>query len=89
MQWDINPGKSSKRPGPQRGFGLTGGKKIIIIFWQLTTAAQDAFKGLGFGNMGLPSVLICSLSFWGLPQRNIHRGELVNAVHGRVAVHHS
>lgn len=27
MQWDINPGKSSKRPGPQRGFGLTGARE--------------------------------------------------------------
>lgn len=26
-RWDINPGKSSKRPGPQRGFRLTGGLK--------------------------------------------------------------
>lgn len=55
----------------------------------ILAAGQDAFEGLGFRNMGLPSVLIPSLSFWGLPERNIHRGEMANAVHGRMAVHHS
>lgn len=72
MQWDIKSKTELQKAKSSAWLWTNWEKKELKT---ILTADQDAFQGLGFGNMGLPSVLTHSLSFWGLPERNIHRGK--------------